>query len=77
MKQAIDKYTADMYGDAGAPMKAEKRIFRAYVETTNGTRIVWTHLTLTQAKAMEAMCTNKFNILQSNTELATFGWEEM
>lgn len=78
MKQAADKFTGDMWGgDQPTPAKKPKPMYRAYVAMTGGEVLVWTHLTLAQSKAMHKMCSEKFNVLQSSTEITRFGWEEM
>lgn len=51
--------------------------YRFYLVTTEGVTLVWTGLTLTQAKAMHRATATMFNVLQSSTEVKRFGWEEM
>ena len=67
MKQAIDNKTIDMFGNEPKPT-----MYRFYVETTEGTEVEWTGLTLTKAKQMYAYtnASNPSNVIRC-------GWEEM
>lgn len=75
MKQVTDKFTQELPG-IDAPAPKVKTLYRVYCTTTDGVVMVWTHLSLAQAKAMYNNM-GKFNPLQSSTELTRFGWEEM
>jgi hypothetical protein len=69
MKQAIDNQTIDMWEPTS---HGGKSLYRFYVETTEGTEVEWTGLTLTKAKQMYAYtnASNPSNVVRS-------GWEEM
>lgn len=69
MKQAIDTFTADMFGEPET-----KPTYRFYIETDKGDCIAWSRLTLREAKAMHKLM-DKYNILQSNVTATDFGWE--
>jgi hypothetical protein len=69
MKQAIDNQTIDMWEPTS---HGGKSLYRFYVETTEGTEVEWTGLTLTKAKQMYAYtnASNPSNVVRS-------GWEEI
>ena len=67
MKQREDNLTADMFGN-----EPKATVYRFYVETTEGTEVEWTGLTLTKAKQMYAY-TNASN----PSNVTRCGWEEM
>jgi hypothetical protein len=69
MKQAIDNQTIDMWEPTS---HGGKSLYRFYVETTEGTEVEWTGLTLTKAKQMLAY-TNQTN----PSNVTRCGWEEM
>ena len=69
MKQAIDTFTADMFGEPKT-----KETYRFYIETDDGVCIAWSHLTLREAKVMHKLM-DKYNILQSNVNVTRTGWE--
>jgi len=69
MKQAIDNQTIDMWEPTS---HGGKSLYRFYVETTEGTEVEWTGLTLTKAKQMLAY-TNQSN----PSNVTRCGWEEM
>jgi hypothetical protein len=71
MKQAIDKYTADMFG-----VPETKPTYRFYIETEDGICIAWSHLTMREAKVMHKLM-DKHNPLQSNVNVTRCGWEEV
>jgi hypothetical protein len=69
MKQAIDNQTIDMWEPTS---HGGKSLYRFYIETTEGTEVEWTGLTLTKAKQMLAY-TNASN----PSNVTRCGWEEM
>jgi hypothetical protein len=71
MKQAEDKYTADMFGVPEA-----KPTYRFFIKTDSGDCVAWSNLTLREAKAMHKLM-DKQNPLQSSVNISRFGWEEV
>ena len=69
MKQREDNQTIDMWEPTS---HGGKSLYRFYVETTEGTEVEWTGLTLTKAKQMYAYtnASNPSNVVRS-------GWEAM
>ena len=81
MKDKEDKKTLEMDYETEVTSPDEGRTaganYRAWIVTTDGIRIVWTHLTRRQALALHKLNIDKVNILQSSTEVTRCGWEEM
>jgi hypothetical protein len=71
MKQAIDTFTADMFG-----VPETKPTYRFFITTEDGATIAWSNLTQREAKAMYKLM-EKQNPLQSNVNVPRFGWEEV
>jgi hypothetical protein len=71
MKQAEDKFTADMFGVPEA-----KPTYRFIIKIDSGATLAWSNLTLREAQAMNKLM-NKHNPLQSSVNVSRFGWEEV
>lgn len=78
MKQDIDKFTADMWGDVRdsltthTPNTPSKFRFRFYITTREGATTEWTGLTAKRAKDMHAYTTQS-----QPSNVTAFGWEEL
>ena len=51
--------------------------YRAYLTTTDGITLAFTHLSRSRAILLQHILNKNFNILQSSTEITRTGWEEM
>jgi hypothetical protein len=72
MKDPADKHTPDLFPKPPAPNAQ----YEFSMLATNGTRLVWTHLTRKQAEDMHKLA-ERVNPLRSTTEVARFSWTEM
>ena len=72
MKQDIDTYTPDMYGelptDVQAAIKDAK--YRFYIETPDGVEVEWCGLTRKQARDMQA-----YTNAHQPSNVTRSGWE--
>lgn len=77
MKDANDNLTLELDLPLTYSTQPTTGLYEFSIETTSGERMVWTHLSLAQAKAMYTNTGKRFNQLRSSSEVRTYSWKEM
>jgi hypothetical protein len=70
MKQAIDTFTADMFGEGNSHGGKTKATYEFYVRSADNNETRWTGLTKTKAQQMHA-----YTEQSQPSNVVSFGWE--